>query len=58
MSGMPGTHAGDPVSVLSILKASKEAIESYDVEKNMEVVHKHYFTTTKGTDDLHDFMFG
>jgi len=39
--------AGDPVSVLSILKASKEAIESYDVERNMEIVHKHYFTTTK-----------
>jgi len=42
-----GVYGGDPVSVLSILKASKEAIESYDVERNMEIVHKHYFTTTK-----------
>jgi len=42
-----GVFGGDPVSVLSILKASKEAIESYDVERNMEIVHKHYFTTTK-----------
>lgn len=39
--------SGESVSVLSILKASKEAIESYDVERNMEIVHKHYFTTTK-----------
>ena len=52
----PGLEAGDPVSVLSILKASKEAIESYDVERNMEIVHKHYFTTTKGMFSRKSYM--
>lgn len=34
-------------NLLSILQASKDAIESADVEKNIDIVNRHYFTATK-----------